>query len=66
MVVPMAAADLPRAKQRQVIMAGIGIACRVVFSLVAVRFLMIVGRLLIPGMGSLDRWSAWPLAGFER
>jgi hypothetical protein len=21
---------------------------------------------LIPGMGSLDRWSAWPLGGFER
>jgi YjbE family integral membrane protein len=60
-VVAMAAAGLPRAKQRQVIMAGIGIAfaCRVVFSLVAVKLLKIVGLLLVGGF--LLLWVAWKM-----
>ena len=60
-VVAMAAAGLPKAQQRKVILIGIGIAfvCRVLFSLVAVKLLQVVGLLLAGGF--LLLWVAWKM-----
>ena len=60
-VVGTAAAGLPPAQQRKVIMLGAGLAlvARVLFALVAVQLLAIIGLLLAGGI--LLLWVAWKI-----
>jgi YjbE family integral membrane protein len=60
-VVGTAAAGLPPAQQRKVIMLGAGLAlvARVLFALVAVQLLAIIGLLLAGGL--LLLWVAWKI-----